>query len=92
MHLSGFLTAQEASEPLEVSPSESQMEKHQPLEISQNSDALLQSLLKRPDMIPLSGLTLVQVESMMVESRQSKDHLSSCLVNPTRKIEMDMFI
>merc|ERR1719491_450515 len=38
-------------------------------------------------MIPLSGLTLVQVESMMVESRQSKDHLSSCLVNPTGKYD-----
>jgi len=84
MHLSGFLTAQEASEPLEVSPSESQMEIHQPLEISQNSDALLQSLLKEPDMVTLCGLTLVQVESMMLESRQLKDHLSSCHKNSTR--------
>jgi len=92
MHLSGFLTAQEASEPLEVSPSESQMEKHQPLEISQNSDALLQSLLKRPNMITLSGLTLVQVESMMLKSRQSKDHLSSCLLNPTREHVLDIVI
>jgi len=84
MDLSGFPTAQEASTPSEVLASQSKMERHQPLQTSHNSDALLHSLLKEPRTVRRSGLTPVQVERKWVISGESKNHLSSLLVKKTR--------